>query len=283
MNSALEELVKEELLYLEEDESYEATRLGQAIVASAFSPEDGIFIHEELRKALRAFVMDGDMHVLYIFTPLQVAATAQIDWLVFRDQLDKLDESGIRAFQLVGVNPGAVNRMCAVFPPPGISRQLLIIILSVMSGGMLKENTPDRIKQATVYRRAYTAFQLRDLCNEVPISTIALRYGTQRGNIQTLAQQCHGYAAGIIKFCQRMDWGMLAAVLTHMRDRLEAGARSDLLEMSQVTYVKSWTARLLRENGFRDLKALAAAEPKDLVPVLMMVWWTVLVIFGGAF
>jgi hypothetical protein len=68
-----------------------------------------------------------------------------------------------------------------------------------------------------------------------------------------------------------MNWGMMAAVLDHMRDRLEAGARADLLEMAQVTFVKSWTARCLRENGFRNLRALAEADPKDLVPVLMMV------------
>jgi DNA polymerase theta len=68
-----------------------------------------------------------------------------------------------------------------------------------------------------------------------------------------------------------MNWGMMAAVLDHMRDRLEAGARADLLEMAQVTFVKSWTARLLRDNGFKNLRALAEAEPKDLVPVLMMV------------
>lgn len=64
---------------------------------------------------------------------------------------------------------------------------------------------------------------------------------------------------------------MLAAVLDHMRDRLEAGARADLLEMAQVTYVKGWTARLLRENGYKNLRALAEAEPKSLVSVLMMV------------
>ena len=69
---------------------------------------------------------------------------------------------------------------------------------------------------------------------------------------------------------------MLAAVLDHMRDRLEAGARADLLEMTQVTYVKSWTARLLRDNGFRNLRALAEAEAKDLVPVLLMVGFTLL-------
>ncbi|KAJ5086076.1 Helicase C-terminal [Penicillium argentinense] len=252
MNSALQELVEEGLLLLKEDEAYEATLLGQAVVASAFSPEDGLYVHEELKRALQAFVMDGDMHIFYIFTPLQVAMNNPINWPIFRDQLDRLDESGLRALQLVGVQPGFVNTM-------------------VQSGASLKETTLAQVKQARIYRRAYTAFQLRDLSNEVPLTTIAQRYRTPRGSVQTLAQQCHGFAAGIVKFCQRMNWGMLAAVLDHMRDRLEAGARADLLEMAQVTYVKSWTARLLRENGFKKLRSLAEANPKDLVPILMMV------------
>ncbi|KAJ5893321.1 Helicase C-terminal [Penicillium taxi] len=96
--------------------------------------------------------------------------------------------------------------------------------------------------------------------------------GLKRALLEAIATglQCHGFAAGIVKFCQRMNWGMLAAVLDHMRDKLEAGARADLLEMAQVTFVKSWTARLLRENGYRNLRALAEADPKDLVPVLMI-------------
>ncbi|KAI2788987.1 hypothetical protein POX_e07013 [Penicillium oxalicum] len=252
MNSALQELINETLLNYKEDESYEATLLGQAVVASAFSPEDGLFVHEELKRALQAFVMDGDMHIFYMFTPFQVAMSTPIDWPIFRDQLDRLDESGLRALQFVGVQPGFVNNM-------------------VQSGAPLREKTPAQQLQARIYRRAYTAFQLRDLSNEVPISTIASRYRIPRGAVQTLAQQCHGFAAGIVKFCQRMNWGMMAAALDHMRDRLEAGARADLLEMAQVTYVKSWTARCLRENGFRNLRALAEADPKDLVPVLMMV------------
>ncbi|KAJ6175456.1 hypothetical protein N7485_002370 [Penicillium canescens] len=252
MKSALQELLDEELIIFREDESYGSTPLGQAIVASAFSPEDGLFIHEELKRALQAFVMDGDMHIFYMFTPLQAAMNTPIDWQIFRDQLDRLDESGLRALQFVGVQPGFVNTM-------------------VQSGASLKETNPTQIKTAHIYRRAYTAFQLRDLSNETPLSTIASRYKITRGTVQTLAQQCHGFAAGIVKFCQRMNWGMMAAVLDHMRDRLEAGARADLLEMAQVTFVKSWTARLLRENGFRNLRALAEAEAKDLVPILMMV------------
>jgi DNA polymerase theta len=89
--------------------------------------------------------------------------------------------------------------------------------------------------------------------------------------VQNLAQVCHGFAAGMVKFCQRIGWGMLAVVLDHMRDRLQACARVGLLEMARVAYVKSRTAGLLWENGFRTLRLLAEADAMDLVPVLMVV------------
>jgi DNA polymerase theta len=111
MNSALQELMNESLIIFKEDESYEASLLGQAVVASAFSPEDGIFVYEELKRALQAFAMDGDMHIFYMFTPFQEAMNTPIDWPIFRDQLDRLDESGLRALQFVGVQPGFVNTM----------------------------------------------------------------------------------------------------------------------------------------------------------------------------
>ena len=226
----------------------EPTKLGQAIVASSLTPEDGIFIHNEMQRALESFVMDGEMHIFYLFTPFQAAG--EISWPVFRNEMERLDDSGMRAFRCVGVNPGFVNRL-------------------VNSGAELKESTPEEIDIVRRYRRAYCAFQLRDLCNELPIHDISLKYAVPRGSIQNLAQTCHGFAAGMIKFCQRMGWGMLAAVLDHMVDRLRAGARSDLLEMAQVTYVKSRMARILWENGLKSVRALAEAEATDLVPIMM--------------
>ncbi|KLJ06451.1 DNA polymerase theta subunit [Blastomyces silverae] len=246
VDSTLKELGDHGLVDLQQDDYFEPTQLGQAVVSSSLSPEDGIFIHDELKRALKSFVMDGEMHIFYMFAPLQSSAPTDIDWSIFRDQMNNLDESGIRALQLVGVEPAFVNKMA-------------------QSRTRIKDETLARI-----YQRAYTAFQLRDLSNEVPISRIARKYNIPRGNVQTLTQICHGFAAGIVKFCQRMGWDMLAVVLDHMRDRLQAGARADLLEMAQVAYVKSRTARLLWENGFKTLRALAEADPKDLLPVLMM-------------
>lgn len=49
------------------------------------------------------------------------------------------------------------------------------------------------------------------------------------------------------------------------------GAKSDLLALAEITYVKSRTARIYWENGFRTVGAVAAADAKDLLPVLLMV------------
>ena len=75
----------------------------------------------------------------------------------------------------------------------------------------------------------------------------------------------------MVQFCEHMGWGMLKAALEHMSDRLKAGARADLLELAQIPFVKSRTARTFHENGFRSVRIVAETEAKDLVPVLLLV------------
>ena len=63
----------------------------------------------------------------------------------------------------------------------------------------------------------------------------------------------------------------MAAVLDHFADRLKAGAKADLLALAQITYIKSRTARVFYENGYKSVAAIANADPRELVPVLMQV------------
>jgi hypothetical protein len=79
----------------------------------------------------------------------------------------------------------------------------------------MKESTPQEVEVARIYRRFYTALQLRNLCNKMPVHTVSQKYDIPRGIVQNLAQTCHGFAAGMIKFCERMNWGALAVVLDH--------------------------------------------------------------------
>lgn len=250
VSKTLEELIESGLVTVDSFGSYEATLLSQATVASSLTPEDGIFIHGELRRALRAFVMDGEMHIFYTFTPLYNSQT-DINWPIFRRELESLDESGLRVLEFVGVNPGLVNRMANSAKP-------------------LPETTPSEIRTAQVYRRFYAALQLRDLCAETPIHLVARKFDVPRGFVQTLAQICEGFAAGMISFCDKMGWGMLKAALEHMIDRLKAGAKADLLELAKIPFVKSRTARVFWENGYKGLRTVAEAEAKDLVAILLL-------------
>lgn len=63
----------------------------------------------------------------------------------------------------------------------------------------------------------------------------------------------------------------MAAILDHFSDRLRAGAKTDLLALAKVTFIKSRTARVFYDNGFKTVALLANADPKELVPILMQV------------
>ncbi|KAK8089568.1 DNA polymerase theta subunit [Apiospora hydei] len=248
VESGLKDLSEMGFIEFDDSGNHQATQLGKAVVASSLEPEDGAFVHRELQRALRAFVMDGEMHILYTFTPVQDFSIT-INWKVFRDELERLDESGLRVLTFLGLKPTMINRMA--------------------QGGKMKVSTPEEKELARVYSRFYLALQLRDLCNEVPIHIVARKFDVPRGTVQTLAQTCQGFAAGMIKFCQLMGWGVMAAVLDHVADRLKAGAKADLLALAQITFVKSRTARVFYENGYKSVAAIANADPKELVPVLM--------------
>lgn len=248
VESSLQDLLKMGFIQCDNFESYVATQLGKAVVASSLEPEDGAFVHREMQRALRAFVMDGEMHILYTFTPVQDLSVS-INWQIFKSEMEALDENGLRVMTFLGLKPAVVNKMA--------------------QGGKLKESTLAEKETSRIYRRFYLALQLRDLCNEMPVHVVARKYDMPRGTVQTLEQTCQGFAAGMIKFCEQMGWGAMAAILDHFSDRLKAGAKADLLALAKVTFIKSRTARVFYDNGFKTVASLANADPKELVPILM--------------
>ena len=110
LKESLDEIEDMQLVSKDEHSNYNATLLGKAIVASAIDPDDGIFVHRELSKALQAFVMDGDMHILYTFTPVQDFGIP-VNWQVFRNEMETLDDSGMRVLGFLGIKPTVVLRL----------------------------------------------------------------------------------------------------------------------------------------------------------------------------
>lgn len=106
----IKRLQEQGLITLDTSSTFIPTKLGQAVVASSLTPSDGIFIHNELQKATKAFVIDGDMHALYIFTPVN-SLEIEINWQIFRKEMESLDESGLRVLQFVGIKPAKVDKL----------------------------------------------------------------------------------------------------------------------------------------------------------------------------
>lgn len=103
VESSLDDLTSMGFIHRDEAGTYQATQLGKAVVASSLEPEDGAFVHRELQRALRAFVMDGEMHILYTFTPVQDFAV-NVNWRVFRNEVEDLDDSAHRVMSFLVSN-----------------------------------------------------------------------------------------------------------------------------------------------------------------------------------
>lgn len=81
-----------------------STRLGYACLASSMPPSDGFFLFSELQKARQNFVIETELHAVYLVTPFSVCYQLQnIDWLFYLDLWEKLSTSMQRVGELVGV------------------------------------------------------------------------------------------------------------------------------------------------------------------------------------
>jgi len=81
-----------------------ATPLGKACLAASVPPREGLFLFEELQKARRCFVLDTELHVIYLVTPLSSGCQiGTVDWMTFHELWNTISESERRVGKLVGV------------------------------------------------------------------------------------------------------------------------------------------------------------------------------------
>lgn len=110
IRSSMEFLLEYEFIRIHKDDETEEskfvpTRLGLACLSSAIQPKDGFILFSELQKSRQNFVLESELHAVYLVTPLSVAYQLQnIDWVYFADIYEKLPDMMKRVGSLVGVN-----------------------------------------------------------------------------------------------------------------------------------------------------------------------------------
>lgn len=89
----------------DEEIKFVPTRLGVACLSSALPPKDGFMLFAELQKARQNFVLECDLHAIYLVTPFSVTKQLRdLDWVHFSNIYDSLPEVMKRVGSMVGVS-----------------------------------------------------------------------------------------------------------------------------------------------------------------------------------
>uniref|UniRef100_A0A670JQ90 DNA polymerase theta n=1 Tax=Podarcis muralis TaxID=64176 RepID=A0A670JQ90_PODMU len=209
-------------------EIYCPTHLGSATLFSSFSPVAALEIFADLQRAMKSFVLENDLHSLYLVTPVY-EDWAKIDWYRFFCMWEKLPASMKRVAELVGIEESFLA--CSV-------------------KGKIITRTERQRRQMAIHKRFFTSLALLDLINEVPINDVAKKYGSNRGQLQSLQQSAATYAGMITIFCNRLGWHNMEQLLSQFQSRLTFGIQRELCDLVRISLLNAQCARALYKAGF---------------------------------
>ncbi|XP_011875915.1 PREDICTED: DNA polymerase theta-like [Vollenhovia emeryi] len=237
-NAAMKFLLDNEFLLLQTTEQvsrWVATPLGKACLAASIPPREGLVLFEELQKARRCFVLDTELHVIYLVTPLSSGCQiGTVDWMTFHELWNTMSESERRVGKLVGVE----------------ERFVLSAIRGIVKPG----------KSLNIHRRFYSALALHDLVKEVPLHAVCKKYGCCRGVLQTLQQSASTYAGMVTQFCKQLGWDCMELLVNQFQTRLQFGVCRELLDLLRLPMLNGLRARSLYKQGIETVADLAVAN-----------------------
>ncbi|KAH8236416.1 hypothetical protein KR026_001239 [Drosophila bipectinata] len=271
INDALEFLMEYEFIRLQTDEeaetsAYVATRLGAACLASSMPPTDGLLLFAELQKSRRCFVLESELHAVYLVTPYTVCHQLQeLDWLIYLDMWEKLSPAMKKVGELVGVKESFLVKAMRGQTNLDYKQMQIHKRLVFVSYFWYYNN---HILIYSIIPRFYTALALQELVNETPINVVVHKFKCHRGMLQTLQQMASTFAGIVSAFCTSLQWSTLALIVSEFKDRLYFGIHSDLIDLMRLPDLTQKRARALFDAGFKNLVQLAGADVLQLEKVL---------------
>ncbi|KAI4459694.1 dna polymerase i [Holotrichia oblita] len=222
------------------DKQYVATSLGKACLSSSMSPEDGLSLFTELEKARQCFVLETELHLIYLVTPYTACNQwGNIDWMFYMELWQKLSPSMKRVGDLVGVKDH---------------------FLINASRGRIQTNTNKSFHDLQIHKRFFVSLALQDLVNEVPLNDVAEKFNCTRGTLQSLQQSASTFAGMVTSFSRQLGWSSVEILISQFQDRLHFGVNRDLLDLMRLPVLNGPRARALYNAGIETLVHLASAK-----------------------
>lgn len=148
-----------------------STPLGNACLSASMAPRDGFLLFSELQKSRQCFVLESELHAIYLVTPYSVSYQWQnISWVDFLERWENMDAAMRRVGELIGIRDA--------FLVKGLR-------------GKIGEADHESLMTHT---RFYTALALKRLVDEEPLSVVAQQFQCSRGLLQSLQQVASTFA-----------------------------------------------------------------------------------------
>ncbi|XP_074663190.1 DNA polymerase theta-like [Tubulanus polymorphus] len=230
------------------NEQYFPTQLGSAVLASSISPDEGLAVFADLRKARKNFVLESELHVIYQVTPIFSSdLSSGIDWYQYLCMWEALSPSDRTVAELVGVQEG---------------------FLTKAAHGRMLLKTSQQLRSHAIHTRFYRALVLRDLVQEMPLPDVAMKYRCNKGVLQSLQQSAATFAGMVTVFCSRLGWNNLELLLAQFQSRLTFGVQRELCDLVRISLLNGQRARIMFNSGYQTVAALATAKPSDIERIL---------------
>lgn len=229
---------------------YMATSLGKACLSSSLPPEEGLDLFGELAKARQCFVLENELHIIYLVTPYSAANQwGNLDWMSYLDIWEKLPASMKRVGELVGVRESYIIKATRSKVQTSNAQSHLMLM---------------------VHKRFYTALALQDLVNEVPLNDVAAKFNCSKGMMQSLQQSASTFAGMVTSFSHQLGWSSIEILVSQFQDRLQFGVGRELLDLMRLQILTGYRARALYNAGIQSLVDLASSDVCTLENILYM-------------
>ncbi|CAI2366992.1 unnamed protein product [Moneuplotes crassus] len=242
---------------------YKSTKLGKAILASGLLPEEGLIIYLDLLKAQKSLVLQHELQLLYLLTPVSMPEI-RVKWDLFQKLFKNLSSLEMTICEKIQIDLAHIQT-CSIY---NTQNKGLLEVKQFQKHGL--EETEKNYEFSVINKqliqnlkhvRFYLTLILKDLISNNSVEEVARKYGVSTGAIQTLKKRATFLPNVICSICKELEWFSIFHILSQFQDRVNFDLQEDLEDLMKVKYLDISEARAIYECGFTEMKLLAKAKP----------------------